>query len=130
MHRLWLAEIGKHPRKAVTLLYDRDGKPFFDTDILQERVRRLMEQIGAASYVSNGRTRLCSFHGLRKNAACYLAELGLSDPEIGAICGMTSDTVRHYTKRARALMIAQGAAAKVKRGDVLSIKGGTRSRRR
>lgn len=124
MHPLWLDEIGKHPRKAVTLLYDRAGKPFSDTKILQERVRRLMHDIGGPTYNSNGKARLFSFHGLRKNAACYLAELGLSDTDIGAICGMTPDTVRHYTKRARALMIARGAADRVTRGDVLPLKGG------
>lgn len=89
MHPLWLAEISKCPRKAVTLLYDRYGKPFSDTAILQERVNRLMQDLGAPTYESNGRERLYSFHGLRKNAACYLAELGLGDSEIGAICGMT-----------------------------------------
>ena len=126
MHPLWLQEIGKVQKRSVTLLYDRGGKPFASTKIVQERIRRLMADIGAPTYLSNGKPRLYSFHGLRKNASCYLAELGLSDGEIGSICGMTPDTVRHYTKRARALMIAQGAAAKVKKGDVLSLKGGRR----
>jgi hypothetical protein len=69
-----------------------------------------------------------SFHGLRKNAACYLAELGLSDTEIGAICRNDPETVRHYTKRKRAYMIARGAAERVMRGDVLCLKRGTRSK--
>lgn len=124
MHHLWLAEIRKVPRKAVTLLYDRSGKPFSETDILQERVKRLMLDIGSPTYVSNGVERRYTFHGLRKNAACYLAEMGLNDGQIGAICAMTPDTVRKYTKRSSAYMIAQGAAENVKRGDVLSIKGG------
>ena len=124
MHPLWLAELGKVPRCATTILYDRAGKPFSSEKILQERIRRLMDEIGSPTYVSNGRTRGYSFHGLRKNAACYLAELGLSDTETGSICGMTPDTVRHYTKRARALMVARGAADRVTRGDVLPLKGG------
>ncbi|MFW2831742.1 hypothetical protein [Sphingomonas sp. ID0503] len=124
MHPLWLAELAKVPRKSVTLIYDRAGKPFSSEKILQERIRRLMGDIGSPTYVSNGKARLYSFHGLRKNAACYLAELGLSDTEIGGICGMTPDTVRHYTKRARALMIARSAADRVTRGDVLPLKGG------
>jgi integrase len=115
MHPLWLAEIAKVPRKAVTILYDRSGKPFASRRTLGERIRDLMKAIGHEGY---------SFHGLRKNAACYLAELGLSDTEIGAICGMTPETVRHYTKRKRAFMIARGVAEKVKGGRVLSIAGG------
>ena len=124
MHKLWLAEIDQLPRSAVTILYDRMGKPFSDTDILQERIRRLMGDIGSPTYVTNGRERGYSFHGLRKNAACYLHKLGLSDTEIGSICGMTPETVRHYTKRARSLMVARGAADRVTRGDVLSLTGG------
>lgn len=115
MHPLWLAELAKVPRKSVTLLYDRSGKPFSSTKALQERIRDLMAKIGVANL---------TFHGLRKNAACYLAELGLNDAEIGAIVGMTPQTVRHYTKRKRALMIARGTAERVTRGDVLSLKGG------
>lgn len=117
MHPLWLEEIARVPRKAVTILYDRSGKPFASRRTLGERVRDLMIAIEEPGY---------SFHGLRKNAACYLAELGLSDTEIGAIVGMTPETVRHYTKRKRAYMIARGAAKRVTRGDVLVLKGGRR----
>jgi integrase len=118
MHPFWLSEMAKHPRKAVTLLYDRQGKPFKDTKALQERVRDLMKAIGHPGF---------SFHGLRKNAACYLKELGLNDNEIGDIVGMTAQTVRHYTKRSRALMVAKGAAERIVKGDVVPISGGRRA---
>jgi integrase len=98
MHPFWLAEIAAMPRRAVTILYERSGRPFQTTGALQARIRALMEEIGEEGF---------SFHGLRKNACCYLAELGLNDSEIGAIVGMTPQIVRHYTKRARALMIAR-----------------------
>lgn len=124
MHPLWTAELASVPRKAVTLLYDATGKPYGSTGTVQARVRRLMEAIGSPTYISNGRERGYSFHGLRKNAACYLKELGLSDLEIGSICGMTAETVRHYTKRARALMVARGAAERIVKGDVVALKGG------
>lgn len=117
MHPLWLAEIAALPRKSVTILYDRTGRPFQSTGSLQARIRRLMQSIGEEGY---------SFHGLRKNACCYLAELRLNDSEIGAVVGMTPQTVRHYTKRKRAFMIARGVADRVTRGDVLQIKGGRR----
>lgn len=124
MHPLWTAEIRAVERKAVTLLYDATGKPYASTGTVQARVRRLMEAIGSPTYISNGRTRGYSFHGLRKNAACYLKELGLNDTEVGSICGMTPETVRHYTKRARALMVARGAAERIVKGDVVMLKGG------
>lgn len=118
MHPLWLDELAKHPKKAVTLLYDRQGKPFKDTKALQERIRDLMKSLGHPGF---------TFHGLRKNAACYLSELGLSDREIGSILAMDTDTVRHYTKRSRALMVARGAAERIKKGDVIPFAGGRRS---
>lgn len=129
MHQLWLVEIAKVPRKSVTLLYDRSGKPFAGTDTLQERIRRLMVDLGSPTYMSNGKPRGYSFHGLRKNAACYLKEMHLEDTAIGAICGMTPDTVHHYTKRANALMIAQRSAPRIARGDVLSLKVGRANRK-
>ncbi|PZU59794.1 MAG: hypothetical protein DI547_04780 [Sphingobium sp.] len=124
MHPLWIREIAKHERKSVYIHYDRAGKPFSSPKAVQERLRTLMASIGSPTYESNGKERGYSFHGLRKNASCYLAELGLSDVEGGSICGMTPETVRHYTKRARAYMIALGAASRVTKGDVLPIKGG------
>lgn len=114
MHPLWLAEIDKVERRAVTILYDRQGKPFKSPRAIEERVRDLLDKIGEE--------RQFVFHGLRKNAACYLAEMGLNDSEIGAIVGMTPQTVRHYTKRKRAYMIARGVAERVTRGDVLPLK--------
>jgi integrase len=112
-HPLLLAEIAKLPKRAVTILYDRSGRPFQSTGTLQSRIRDLMVAIGEEGY---------SFHGLRKNACCYLAELGLSDTEIGALVGMTAGTVRHYTKRKRAYMIALNVAQRVTSGDVLQLR--------
>jgi integrase len=115
MHPLWLAEIAKLPKKSVTILYDRTGKPFGSTGAVQARLRRLMKQIGCAGY---------TFHGLSKNACCYLAELNLNDNEIGAVVGKTPETVRHYTKRKRAYMIASNIADRVTSGTVLPMVRG------
>lgn len=114
MHPLWLAEIGGIPKKSVTILYGRGGRPFSSPDAIQSALRRLMLEIGHVGY---------TFHGLRKNACCYLLELGLSDTEVGAILGMDPETVRHYGKRARVLMIVRGTAERVTRGNVLHIRG-------
>jgi integrase len=118
MHPLWIAELKATPRSAVTLLYDRSGKPFTGPDRIQERLRRLMAEIEHPGY---------TFHGLRKNSCCYLLELGLSDTEVGAVLGMSPETVRHYGKRARALMIAQGAASKIVGGNFAALVGKGRS---
>jgi hypothetical protein len=45
MHPLWLAEIAAVPKKAVTLLYDRAGKPFA-TPTAPGATRRLMRELG------------------------------------------------------------------------------------
>lgn len=119
MHGLWLAEIAKHERKAVTILYDRSGKPFGSTGELQDRCRRLMHQLGQVD--EKGETRY-SLHGLRKNACCYLLELGLSDSDAGGILGMTPETVRHYGKQTRVLMIARRVASTVTKGKFAGVK--------
>jgi hypothetical protein len=124
VHPLWVTEIEKLPKVCDTILYDRSGTPFSNAKALRGRIHALMEQMGRPSYTSNGVERVYSFHGLRKNAACYLAELGLSDIQIGSVCGMSTETVQHYIKRARALMIAHDVAGIITRGDVLPSEGG------
>lgn len=110
MHPLWLAEIGKVERKAVTILYDRAGKPFTGPDRIQERIRRLMHGLG---HVDADGQLLYTFHGLSKNAICYLTELGLEEATIEAIVGKTPETIRHYAKEARRWMLADRAADQV-----------------
>lgn len=130
MHPFWVAEIRAMPRRAVTLLYDRSGKPFVDTDRLQAQLRRLMRELG---FVGEDGVPLYSFHGLTKNACCYLTELGLSDTQISAITGKTPETVRHYAKRARVLKIALGAAEQITAATVSPIRaraGGSHERRK
>lgn len=118
MHPVWAAAIRQMPRKAVTILYDRAGKPFSDTDRIQDRLRRLMHDLG---YVDAQGQLLYTFHGLGKNACCYLAEMGLSDSEGAIIVGKTPETFRHYAKNARGLMIAKGAAERVTTGPILGF---------
>lgn len=115
MHPFWLAELAKVQRQSVTILYDRSCKPFQSTEPLQAQLRRLMGEIGGTGF---------TFHGLRKNAACYLIECGLSEEQVGAILAMSPAMVRHYSKRAATFMLAEKGARRMKRGDVLAIKGG------
>jgi len=120
MHPLWLAEIDAVPKSAVTILYDRSGKPFADTDRLQAQVRRLMRDLGE---VNERGLPLYTFHGLSKNAICYLTELGLDEGTIAAIVGKTPETVRHYAKEARRWMLAQRAAEAVIAGKIDGLVG-------
>ncbi|WP_161555566.1 hypothetical protein [Sphingomonas carotinifaciens] len=128
MHPLWIEELAKLPRKSVTLLYERTGAPFKTTAAVQERLRALMdrapvrevlEDLIARETVKEGAT--FTFHGLRKNACCYLLETGLNDSEAGSILGMSPEVVRHYGKRTRALKIAKGAAARMNDSSVIAV---------
>lgn len=120
MHPLWRAEIDKTEAKAVTILYDRSGRPFGSPETIQARIRRLMKRLG---YVDDDGAPLYSFHGLSKNAICYLTELGLDEGTIGALVGKTSETVRHYAKEARLWMLAERAAATVIAGRIERLVG-------
>lgn len=131
MHPFWIEELARLPRKAVTLLYERTGAPFKTTGAIQARFRDLMAldavrevhaDLVARELIEEGQRY--SFHGLRKNACCYLLELGLSDTEVGSILGMSSEMVRHYGKRTRALTIARGAAERVIGGKIMSLPVG------
>ncbi|MDH7640556.1 tyrosine-type recombinase/integrase [Sphingomonas oryzagri] len=123
MHPFWTAELAKLPRNAVTLVYDRFGKPFGTTGAVRERIRDLMAMkevqevladLAAREIIAEGDTFV--FHGLRKNACCYLLEMGNNDSQVGHMLGMSPEMVRHYGKRSRALMIAKSAAANFKGG--------------
>lgn len=130
MHPFWLEELAALPRRSVTLLYDRFGKPFGTTGAVQSRMRDLMAMpevqeviadLIAREAIREGTTFV--FHGLRKNACCYLLELGLNESEIGLMLGMSPAMVRHYGKRARALMVAKTAASRISGGTIVSIAG-------
>lgn len=133
MHPFWIEELAKLPRRSVNLLYDRFGKPFGTTGAVQSRMRDLMAvkavqeviaDLVARELIAAGTSFV--FHGLRKNACCYLLETGLNESEIGLMLGMSPAMVRHYGKRARALMVAREAAGRVTGGTILAmtVKGG------
>ena len=69
------------------------------------------------------------FQSLRKNACCYLLETGLNESEIGLMLGMSPSMVRHYGKRARALMVAREAAGRIGRGKSSGLRGEPRLNR-
>jgi len=120
MHPRWVAEVDAMPRRAVTILYDRYGKPFAAVENIRERINTVLAHpaVVAAHAEAVGLGEVAGDvvlhpHGLRKNAACHLVELGLSREEAGAICGMTPAMVDHYTKRKQVYLIAQRLAERV-----------------
>ena len=128
MHPFWLEELAKLPRRSVTLLYERTGAPFKSTGAVQERLRALMDKPAVREVLTDLTARETiaegasfTFHGLRKNSCCYLLERGLNDSEVGEILGMSPEMVRHYGKRARALMIARGAAERMLSGSIVKL---------
>ncbi len=123
LHQGLLDELKKLPKRAPTLIYERTGRPFGTTGAIQSRIRDLMAMPSVRAVLNDLRARRVIgskdrfvFHGLRKNACCYLLELGLSDTQVGSMLGMSPQMVRHYGKRARALMIARGAAESMASG--------------
>lgn len=120
MHPFWLQWLDRIERRSITILYDRFGRPFSETDRIQERMRRLMHKLG---YVDKKGQLLYTFHGLSKNACCYLIETGLSDSEVAAIVGKTTETVRHYAKQASDLMIAKAAGGRVRKAKIAGLVG-------
>lgn len=130
VHPFWRAELDRLPRKSVTLMYDRIGTPFGTTGAVQSRMRDLMAKEEVQGVIADlvarekaDPNRPFVFHGLRKNACCYLLETGRNDTEVGSMLGMSASMVRHYGKRARALMVAKTAAAEMIGGKLLSLPG-------
>ncbi len=86
----------------------------------KEAVQQVHADLVAREVIGEGST--FTFHGLRKNACCYLLERGLNDSEVGEVLGMSPEMVRHYGKRARALMIARGAAVRMTSGVMIPLR--------
>lgn len=138
MHPLWVAEIAKidaalDPKKlrAVTILFDRSGKPFSEDATLRERINDLMGQGAVQAAIEESKSlgecppdAKFTFHGLRKNGACLLKEWGMTDEEIDGIAGMGVDMVRHYTRHVRVRRIAERLSETVAAGTVLQFQKG------
>lgn len=149
MGETWLEEIAamralnaSRTVRPTTLLHLKNGEPFKTPAELQARLRVIMTRLGHVERDEQGRPidregnlvtedsgtspkLLYNFHGLSKNAICYLAdECDLDDNQISAIVGKTVETVRDYSKQKRKWMIAKNAADKVVRGDFGKLVAG------
>ena len=92
-------------RKQSGPIIAAHGRPY-TANSLSNAFRKIFRQIGVDGY---------SVHGLRKNAAVALAEVGCEPHEIMAITGhKTLAMVTHYTKRANQKLLADRAMEKWK----------------
>ncbi|SFJ51635.1 Phage integrase family protein [Sphingomonas sp. NFR04] len=97
---------------APTVLYNRLGRPFPKPDQIQDRLKKLMLDLGYFDEVERAgeekRDTRFKFHGLRKLAACHLVEAGATPHEVSAICGMDIQTVIHYTRGVAKRKLSRG----------------------
>jgi integrase len=104
LHPDLLAEIATWPRTAVTVLSDRDGRPW-RAQTLNMGLMRTLRRIGLHGH---------NIHGLRKLAAVRLAEAGATVHEIAAITGHASlSQVALYTKEADQARLARSAMVRL-----------------
>ena len=105
MHPILASIIAAAPRKHLTFVTTRFGKPFHGSAFS----RWFGEQCEKAGLSH------CSAHGLRKAAARRLAEAGCTVHEIGAITGHASLTeLVRYTRAADQRRLAEAAMSKTR----------------
>ncbi len=98
------ALLGECPKTAVTILTNRQGRPW-SRSTLKNLLRKLVLELDLDGL---------SYHGLRKTAAVMLAEAGCSNQEIKSITGHSGDQmVSLYTRGARQKMLARAAIEKL-----------------
>jgi integrase len=110
-HRELTAELARGPQDHMSLLTKVDGGSF-DGESLRQWVAAAIEAAGLPDD--------CVMHGLRKVAACDLADAGCSVHEIMSVTGHTSlKEVARYTKAANQKRLSQAAILKLER----NVKG-------
>lgn len=100
IHPKLQAAIDACPSGHLSFLVSEHGKPF-SRDYFGNWFRKVCDRAGLPE---------CSAHGLRKAASRRMAELGLSNQQIKAITGHSSDAeVARYTKSASQILLARSA---------------------
>lgn len=109
--RLWIplagplqAELARTPRKGITILADRQGRP-----IPPASIRRDLKAHGKALGLD------LVPHGLRKNAVISLLEAGCSIAEVAAITGQSYQMVEHYAAGINQRRMGKAAILKLER---------------
>lgn len=100
-YRTWIEKAPKGD--AVQLHLGVKRMPYETTDGFRADWQRLMNTDPFIPFREN---RLV-FHGIRKNAVINLLEVGCTETQVGAICNMSEEMVRHYGKEVRVRVLAR-----------------------
>jgi hypothetical protein len=104
IHSAYRPWIEKAPKgDAVQLHLGVKGMPYETTDGFRADWQRLMNTEPFKPFREN---RLV-FHGIRKNAVINLLEVGCTETQVGAICNMSEEMVRHYGREVRIRVLAR-----------------------
>jgi hypothetical protein len=104
VHSAYRSWIDKAPRgDSVQLHIGLRGRPYETTDGFRAEWQRLMDTEPFKPFREN---RLV-FHGIRKNAVINLLEVGCTETQVGAICNMSEEMVRHYGREVRVRVLAR-----------------------
>jgi integrase len=101
------AELARTPKRGLTILAGRDGRPVTD-EMIRKRLQAFTLSMGVKTVP----------HGLRKNAVIAFLEAGCSLAEVASISGQTHKMVEYYAKRINQRNLAKAAVLKLetKRG--------------
>lgn len=104
VHSAYRPWIDKAPKgDAVQLHLGVKGMPYETTDGFRADWQRMMNTEPFKPFREN---RLV-FHGIRKNAVINLLEVGCTETQVGAICNMSEEMVRHYGREVRVKVLAR-----------------------
>lgn len=104
IHSAYRPWIDKAPKgDSVQMHLGVKGMPYETTDGFRADWQRLMNTEPFKPFREN---RLV-FHGIRKNAVINLLEVGCNETQVGAICNMSAEMVRHYGRDVRVKVLAK-----------------------
>lgn len=104
IHSAYRNWIDKAPKgDAVQLHVGVRGRPYETTDGFRADWQRLMDTEPFKPF----RKERLVFHGIRKNAVINLLEVGCTETQVGAICNMSEEMVRHYGREVRVRVLAR-----------------------
>lgn len=104
IHSAYRPWIDKAPKgDAVQMHLGVKGMPYETTDGFRADWQRLMNTEPFKRF----REERLVFHGIRKNAVINLLEVGCTETQVGSICNMSEEMVRHYGREVRVKILAR-----------------------
>lgn len=104
IHSAYRPWIDKAPKgDALQMHLGVKGMPYETTDGFRADWQRLMNTEPFKRF----RAERLVFHGIRKNAVINLLEVGCTETQVGSICNMSEEMVRHYGREVRVKILAR-----------------------